>query len=97
ARGTVSTAGESVSASGIDRGRLDAIVKENRLGAPAAAGEGAKPMKAARTGLYRPWVASMDEGWTRWVLEQQKFPFTSLYNADIRGGHLRDRYDAIIL
>ena len=39
----------------------------------------------------------MDEGWTRWVLEQHKFPFTNLYNADIRGGHLRDRYDAIIL
>ena len=40
-------------------------------------------MKAARIGLYRPWVASMDEGWTRWILEQYQFPFTSLTNADI--------------
>jgi hypothetical protein len=59
--------------------------------------EGAKAVKAARIGLYRPWVASMDEGWTRWVLEQHKFALVSLYNADIRGGHLRDRFDAIIL
>ena len=39
----------------------------------------------------------MDEGWTRWILEQNKFPFTNLYNPDVRGGHLRDRFDAIIL
>jgi hypothetical protein len=31
------------------------------------------------------------------VLEQHKFPFVSLYNADIRGGHLRERFDTIIL
>ena len=39
----------------------------------------------------------MDEGWTRWILEQYKFPFKNLYNADIRGGHLREHYDSIIL
>jgi len=48
-------------------------------------------------GLYRSWLASMDEGWTRWILEQYKFPFKNLYNADIRGGHLRDHYDVVIL
>jgi hypothetical protein len=96
AKATVSVAGEGVVASGIDKGRIDAILKENRLRAGAAV-EGAKPLKAARVGLYRPWVASMDEGWTRWVLEQHKFPFTNLYNADIRGGHLRDRFDAIVI
>ena len=29
-----------------------------------------KPVKPARIGLYRPWTASIDEGWTRWILEQ---------------------------
>ncbi len=63
----------------------------------AAAERRRKAVKPARIGLYRPWVASIDEGWTRWILEQYQFPFTSLYNADIRGGHLREHYDTIVL
>lgn len=58
---------------------------------------GALPKRAPRLGLYRPWTASMDEGWTRWILEQYAFPYTNLYNADIRAGHLHDRFDAIII
>ena len=54
-------------------------------------------MKALRIGLYRPWVAAIDEGWTRWILEQYKFPFTNLYNADMRAGHLREHYDVIVI
>ncbi len=50
-----------------------------------------------RVGLYRPWTASMDEGWTRWVLERYGFAFTSLYDADVRAGELRGRYDVVVL
>jgi hypothetical protein len=50
-----------------------------------------------RVGLYRPWQASMDEGWTRWIMEMYDFDFTNLYNADVRAGQLRSRYDVIIL
>ena len=39
----------------------------------------------------------MDEGWTRWVLEQYGFKHTTLHNADIRAGGLKDKFDAIIL
>jgi hypothetical protein len=39
----------------------------------------------------------MDEGWTRWVLEQYEFPYTTLHNAEIKAGRLRDKFDAIIL
>jgi hypothetical protein len=39
----------------------------------------------------------MDEGWTRWLLEQYDFEFTSLRNADFLGGPLGDRYEVIIL
>jgi hypothetical protein len=96
ANGVVSFAGDEIGASGIDNSKLNAILSENRLraGPPKDAG---KAVKAARAGLYRPWVASIDEGWTRWILEQYKFPFTSLYNADIRGGHLRERFDVIVI
>ena len=52
---------------------------------------------APRLGLYKPWTANMDEGWTRWVLDTYGFHYTSLMNAEIRAGDLAARYDAIIL
>jgi hypothetical protein len=39
----------------------------------------------------------MDEGWTRWLLEQFGFPYTSIFNRDVQAGNLRDRFDAIIV
>jgi len=91
--------GDEISVSGIDRKKFTAILEENRLRAapPKQEAKDAKPVQLARIGLYRPWVASIDEGWTRWILEQFQFPFTSLYNADIRAGHLRERFDTIVI
>jgi hypothetical protein len=54
-------------------------------------------LKAPRTALYRPWTASIDEGWTRWLLEQYEFPFSSVLDADIRSGGLRQKFDVILL
>ena len=54
-------------------------------------------VQAPRLGLYRPWTANMDEGWTRWVLDTYAFNYNSLMNAEIRAGDLATRYDAIIL
>jgi hypothetical protein len=56
-----------------------------------------RPIGRARIGLYKPWVESIDEGWTRWVLEQYEFPFTTLADADIRAANLNARFDVIIL
>jgi hypothetical protein len=55
------------------------------------------PIKKARVGLYRPWAPSIDEGWTRWILENYGFEPKSIYNADMRSADLRLRYDVIIL
>jgi hypothetical protein len=95
ARGTVSFAGDEITASNIEKSKLDAILTENRLKAVAGK-EAGKPVKAARVGLYRSWQANSDEGWTRWILEQFGFPFTSLYNADIQAGKLHEKYDVIV-
>ncbi len=45
----------------------------------------ARPLRAPRIGLYKSWLANMDEGWTRWLLEQYEFTFKNLSNDDIRG------------
>jgi len=52
---------------------------------------------AVRLALYRSHVPSMDEGWTRWVLEQNGIPFASLADAEMRAGKLRAKYDAIMI
>ena len=51
----------------------------------------------SRVGLYKPWVASMDEGWTRWVLERYEFPYMNLNNDDIKEGSFRGKVDVLLL
>lgn len=57
----------------------------------------------SRIGLYRSWVPSIDEGWTRWVLEfgsdsrYRAFRYSSLTDSDVRGHTLREKYGAIII
>ncbi len=50
-----------------------------------------------RIGLYRPWTASMDEGWTRWVFERHGIPFTNVTDSMIRSGNLRAEFDVFVL
>jgi len=54
-------------------------------------------LKQPRVALYKPWISNMDEGWIRLVLENHEFPYTSVYNAEIKAGRLFDRFDVIIL
>ncbi|GAB3988874.1 M14 family metallopeptidase [Spirosoma daeguense] len=56
----------------------------------------AKPVKLPKIGLYKSWVANMDEGWTRWLMEQYSFPVDTLHDADIAKKDL-SAYSAIII
>ena len=49
-----------------------------------------------RVGLFKPWVASMDEGWTRWLLERYEFDFSSLSNDDLKDGSFRTNVDVLL-
>ncbi len=51
----------------------------------------------ARVGLYRSFVANIDEGWTRWLLERYEFRFDAITDQDVRAGNLRARFDAIVV
>jgi hypothetical protein len=50
-----------------------------------------------RIGLYKSYDATMDEGWTRWVFDNWKVPYTSLVDSVVRAGKLHDQFDVIIL
>jgi hypothetical protein len=56
-----------------------------------------EPLRTPRVGLYKPWMASMDEGWTRFVLEQYGFEPKTLDNKTVRAGGLNAAFDAIVL
>ncbi len=63
----------------------------------AALPKGATRLRAPRVGIYKPWLASMDEGWTRFLLERYGFAPMALDNAVVRAGKLSAKVDVIVL
>lgn len=61
-----------------------------------AAREGWKELQRPRIALYRSWVPNIDEGWTRWLLEQFGFTYTSVHNSDLQAANLRAHFDVIV-
>jgi hypothetical protein len=67
--------------------------------APEGVGTPAIPVmriRSPRTALYQPWGGNMDEGWTRWLLEQNEFPFVTIHPEDLRAGNPAEKFDVII-
>lgn len=56
-----------------------------------------RELRRGRIGVYQPWSPSMDEGWTRLVLEKFRIPYTTLHNAEIRAGGLKDRIETLVI
>jgi hypothetical protein len=56
-----------------------------------------QPIGRERIGVYKPWTASIDEGWTRLVLDEYEFKYTTLTDREIRAGNLRAQFDVILL
>jgi hypothetical protein len=81
-------------------GKLSAIAGKFPIEIRAAASEpkgSALLIHLPRIGLYQSWVASMDEGWTRWIFDQNAIPYTRLTDAEIRKGDLNHRFDVILI
>jgi hypothetical protein len=58
-------------------------------------------LKKHRVALYQSWHSNMDEGWTRYVLDDMSIPFTTIHNKDFKGTkkkkiNLKEKYDVII-
>jgi hypothetical protein len=84
---------------GMDQEKMSKIARDNSLAVKAvgAAPKDVVAVKKPRVGLYRAWVPLIDEGWSRWILENYAFAPVTLRNGDIQAGSLRERFDAIIL
>ncbi len=47
--------------------------------------------------LYEPFTANMDQGWTQWVLDRYRVPYTLLHNADFAAEKALAGFDTVIL
>ncbi len=56
-----------------------------------------KELKKVRVGLYQSFAASMDEGWTRLLLENYQFDFKTMVNKDFKNKKIKDQFDLIII
>ncbi|HTR36927.1 MAG TPA: M14 metallopeptidase family protein [Bryobacteraceae bacterium] len=61
---------------------------------PASAG--AIELKQPRIALYKSYVPAIDEGWTRWLLENFGFAYQNVLNPRIEAGNLRRNFDVIV-
>ncbi|WP_461131469.1 M14 family metallopeptidase [Spirosoma aerophilum] len=82
--------------SGVGKVTLEGWIKDLGLTAELTANTAGATVKP-RIAVYKPWTASMDEGWTHWVLEQFEVPFVNITNTDVLAGDLSDRFDVILI
>ena len=86
--------GDQVWVTNAPRKSLDAVAADLGIqvrSTDAAPATGLLSVKAPRVGMYSPWTGgNMDDGWTRWVLEQYEFNLTTLHNAEMRAVKLLD-------
>jgi hypothetical protein len=92
--------GSFVLKGGLDRAAVEALARERGLrvaAVEAAPSVDLLRLRPPRVGVYKPWVPTIDEGWTRWVLEQFEFPYRTITDADVRRGGLKDAFDVIVI
>lgn len=78
---------------------IEALAKKYSLkirGIPEKPGVAMQKLKEVKVGLFKPWLASMDEGWTRWLLEQYNFSFRNIDNKEMKTGKLTKDYNVIL-
>ena len=67
------------------------------VAAPTLSASGLSGSSARRIGLYASWSPSMDEGWTRWIFDQYRIPYTTVRDRELRAGNLARHFDVVVL
>lgn len=81
--------------SGLNASQQHDLVSSLALVAERSSGGGSAARKP-RIAVFEPWGSSMDAGWTRWVLEQYGFEYTSVHPEDFKSP-LAGKFDILIL
>ena len=84
---------------GLSEAAQDDVVKSLALTAERRGGLTRGPesiLPKPRLGLFQPWTGSLDEGWTRWLLEQYGFELALIHPEDFKL-RLRDRIDVLVM
>jgi hypothetical protein len=55
-----------------------------------------RELRAAKTALFKPWIASMDEGWTRYLFDTFKVPYDNVSNKDVTENKIKG-YDVLVI
>jgi len=84
---------------GIARDRVVALADEYGLEVTAINGEPPVPavqVEKPRIAVYQSWASNMDEGWTRWLLDNYGFEYTTLHPQDLRAAGAANDADVAI-
>jgi glutamine amidotransferase-like uncharacterized protein len=81
---------------GANRSKMQQWVNNYAINGVLGSGSGSSKVKT-RIGVYRPWTASMDMGWTRWLLDNFGFGYACLRNSDFMADNLEARFDVIVM
>jgi len=79
----------------LDKYHFEALGLDDAADIPKA------PLRFHRVGLYQSWRGNMDEGWTRYVLDDMGIPYATLHNDYFRGTKekktdIKADYDVIV-
>ena len=81
---------------GLSASAQDEMVQSLSLQAERTESAPGRAIRQPRIGMYQPWSGSMDEGWSRWVLEQYGFPLIAVHPEDFRSP-LAQKIDVLIM
>jgi hypothetical protein len=64
----------------------------------AAVADGVHETGRLRIAMYQRYGGgNIDEGWSRFVLEEFQFPYKSIFDPEIKAGNLKEKYDVLII
>ncbi len=81
---------------GLSTTAQDDLVQSLSLQAERSEAAPGRAVRQPRIGLYQPWSGSMDEGWSRWVLEQYGFSPIAVHPEDFKSP-LAQKIDVLII
>ncbi len=70
---------------------LTAIALDTPVTAPT------HPAALPRVAVYSTWGSTQNVGWVRYGFDQYETPYSLIFKDEVRKGHLRDRFDVIVV